>query len=253
MAIERIGEQNIEFQPRMAAEKIIPPDLSDQFEAVFLQSMFKTRCIDQHFTHETSSFITPNEGEAPPILNNEITPVATQAVTPDVKSVKSTLIQGSQSLDQFVKSIWPFARQAARLVGLDPKVLMAQVALETGWGKFIAKDTDGSISHNLFNIKALDADLSVKIKTTEYLTNTPVKMIASFKKYPSVEDGFNDYIALISKDRYKTALTNAHDPDGYISALYQAGYATDPNYASKILSIYHGDELQNALERNGCY
>lgn len=157
-------------------------------------------------------------------------------------------------IDEFVKSIWPLAKQAASVIGLDPKILMAQAALETGWGKSVAKDADGTSSNNLFNIKTGNSQThdSVKIKTTEYIANTPIKMNASFRKYPSVEHSFNDYISLIKgSDRYQSALANAGNPDAYVHELNKAGYATDPKYGSKILSIYHGDELNQAIERCG--
>lgn len=158
------------------------------------------------------------------------------------------------SIDDFVKNLWPKAKEAASLMGLDPKILMAQAALETGWGQFMAKDTDGSSSNNLFNIKASHNSEyeSVKIKTTEYIANTPIKTSASFRKYASVEDSFNDYVSLIKgSDRYQNALASANNPERYINELGKAGYATDPNYGTKILSIYHGDELKQAMQRCG--
>ena len=131
---------------------------------------------------------------------------------------------------------------------------MAQAALETGWGKLVAKDEDGTSSNNLFNIKTgtnKEFD-SVKIKTTEYIADTPIKMTASFRKYPSVEHSFNDYVSLIKgSDRYQNALANATNPEQYVNELHKAGYATDPAYGNKILSIYHGDELNQAMQRCG--
>jgi len=240
MRIERVGEP----QSQIDTGKLTPPDRANQFEAVFLQSMLKTSCIDQHFTEDTSPVLTPCESEFPHSLNTELAPTETAPATPDIKHTPV-----SQSKAGFVQSIWPYAKQLSSLIGLDPKILIAQAALETGWGQFIAKNTDGSSSNNLFNIKAKNDDQSVKIKTTEYITDTPVKMMASFKTYPSLEHSFNDYLSLIKGERYKEALANTHDPERYVDALHQAGYATDPNYARKILSIYHGDELQQSLER----
>lgn len=157
-----------------------------------------------------------------------------------------------QGIDSFVKSVWPYARQAASLLGLDPKILMAQAALETGWGHFISKDASGVSSNNFFNIKAANEDESVEVKTTEFIANTPVKVTASFKKYSSAYTSFKDYVSLIKgSGRYEEALANAHDPQAYMMALHNAGYATDPQYANKVLSIYNGDELQQALMRNG--
>lgn len=247
MIIERMDGRPIEALSRIDTSKPASPDMTNQFETIFLQSILKTNCIDQHFTENISPIIAPCDSELPHALNAGLAPIEHTPVTSNIKQASL-----GQSIDEFVKSIWPYARQVSNLIGLDPKILMAQAALETGWGQFIAKDTDGNSSNNLFNIKAKNVDQSVSIKTTEYITDTPVKMMASFKKYPSLEHSFNDYLFLIKGDRYKIALANTHDPERYVDALHQAGYATDPNYAEKILSIYHGNELQQSLERNGC-
>lgn len=248
MAIERICAGDAISPAQINISKQAAPDMANQFEAVFLQSILKSGCIDQHFTDETSPFSGQCENKLPHELSAGIE-TSRLSVLPTEKKQPEI----SQSVDGFIMSIWPYAQQASNLIGLDPKILMAQAALETGWGQFIAKDTDGSSSHNLFNIKATHSDQSIKIKTTEYISNTPVKMTAAFKKYPSVEHSFNDYISLIKGNhRYQAALANTADPTHYINALHQAGYATDPDYANKILSIYNGDELQRVLERNGC-
>lgn len=167
-------------------------------------------------------------------------------------AVHSSKSQAPSSIDEFVSSIWPLAKQVASASGLDPKILMAQAALETGWGKFVAKDTDGSSSHNLFNIKSAtdSAHNSVTVKTTEYIADTPIKMQASFRKYASVEHSFNDYVSLIKgNERYQQAAAQAANPEAYVFELSKAGYATDPAYSNKILSIYHGNELNQAIQR----
>ena len=90
----------------------------------------------------------------------------------------------------------------------------------------------------------------MNVKTTEYIADTPIKMNASFRKYPSVEQSFNDYISLIKEnERYQTALASTSNPELYVNELHKAGYATDPNYGTKILSIYRGEELNQAIQR----
>ncbi len=247
MVIERISEREIEALPRIQAGKQAAQDIANQFEAVFLQSMLKSSCLDQHFTDEknecfdvpASRGVTAVSSDVHKSMDPQATP---QDVVPQIKL----------TVDDFVKSIWPYAQQVSTSLGLDPKILMAQAVLETGWGQCIAKDIDGGSSNNIFNIKAKKTDRSVKINTHEYITNTPVLMLASFKKYSSVAHSFEDYMSLVKGDRYKAALANADDPERYINALLCAGYATDPDYANKIVSIYRGDELQNVLARNGC-
>lgn len=233
------------------------PKSEAQCEAIYFQTLLKSECLEQHFIHESNPLEAKHLGNLQCDMDysheNKIQLAFDNSVdgvpTPSLVVPKQ---ESNVSIDQFVKSIWPYAQQAASLIGLDPKVLMAQVALETGWGRFIAKDVDGSSSYNLFNIKAHNVDEAVRIKTTEYQGDQAFKTTALFKKYPTVEQSFNDYITLIQENsRYKNALSHVDSPDRYVNALYDAGYATDPSYADKILSIYHGDELRQALERNG--
>ena len=247
MVVERVGDRQSNLHLRLDTTPKTSPEKLNQLEAVFLQTMFKSNCIDEHFTHESSSLITPCQSELPLALNRDITPTekCTDEPISEIKQIKL-----NQSKDDFIKSIWPFASAASQQLGLKPEILLAQIALETGWGQFVAKDTDGSSSNNLFNIKSKQSDSSVNIKTTEFLNNSSVKMMASFKKYSSVADCFKDYISLMSGERYKVALANANDPERYVNALHQAGYATDPDYSNKVLAIYHGDELKHAISNS---
>ena len=237
------------------------PVLNHPFEAMVLQSTLKTECVDQHFKRDDISPLQRPRPAACP-WDPELSP-HTQVLGAEMDRAGSRGQAAGRgesadmplAVDQFIQSTWAYAKNAARRIGLDPKVLMAQVALETGWGQFIAKKSDGSSSNNLFNIKSgvNNADDTVKINTSEYIDNAPVKMMASFKAYPSIEHSFHDYMALIEGNhRYQSAVANADAPKQYIDALYKAGYATDPNYAEKILSIYEGHALQQALKRNGC-
>ncbi|GEM_PF-1037849 len=257
MAIEAINENDVFRDKDPFAAVTRRSKIESQREAIYFQTLLKSECLEQHFIHESNPLETKSLGnfqcDTDYSYENKIQPALDTLVdsvsTPPLILPKQ---ESSVSIDQFVKSIWPYACQAASLIGLDPKVLMAQVALETGWGRFIAKDVDGCSSYNLFNIKAHNVDEAVQIKTTEYDGEQAFKTTALFKKYSTVEQSFNDYIALIQVDsRYKNALSHVDSPDRYVNALYEAGYATDPGYADKILSIYHGDQLQQALERNG--
>lgn len=260
MAIEKIGPGLPDSNSWAKLEKRqTAPDIAKQFDAVFLQSMQKSDSIEKHFIHEASPFAANKQENVACAVDRQTTPTTTQTnqlnqqpvtVNAEAPLAVKTLL----SADSFIQSIWPYAVQAASLIGLDPKLLMAQAALETGWGHFIVSDSQGNSSNNLFNIKSpkhYDGD-SVVIKTTEYLANTPIKMTASFKSYPTLEHSFQDYLDLIQGNaRYKEAVANAHDPKAYADALQKAGYATDPEYANKILAIYQGAELQQALDRAG--
>ncbi|MDP3268800.1 MAG: flagellar assembly peptidoglycan hydrolase FlgJ [Legionella sp.] len=282
------GLNELKLEAKNDANQALPA-VAKQFEGIFLQSMLKSMRMGQHFLDESSPFSGKNQTTFQEMLDGQYanniagtqgiglaTMLASQLKgtmnTPEKEGIPMTtapsrnqvpsspLVNHPQTkdesspngIDDFVKSLWPKAKQAASMMGLDPKVLLAQAALETGWGKFVAKDANGTSSNNLFNVKAGSSHDSVTIKTTEYIADTPIKMNASFRKYPSVEHSFNDYVSLIKgSERYQTALANANNPEIYINELRKAGYATDPKYSSKILAIYNGEELNQAMQRCG--
>ncbi|MGB0663592.1 MAG: flagellar assembly peptidoglycan hydrolase FlgJ [Pontibacterium sp.] len=153
------------------------------------------------------------------------------------------------SPEGFVQSLMPVATEVATEIGVDPKVLLAQAALETGWGRYVIGQGSDENSHNLFNIKA-DSRWSgerVAAQTTEFVNGQPVAEVAQFRAYESYEESFRDYVRFIqSSPRYADALNQAHDPQGYIGSLQQAGYATDPEYAAKISRIFNSSILNTA-------
>ena len=144
---------------------------------------------------------------------------------------------------QFISQLWPHAQQAARELGVDPKLLIAQAALETGWGQAVIKTPQGGSSFNLFNIKADKSwqGKQAKALTVEFDGHVAKKESAGFRAYQSYRDSFNDYADFIKTNpRYGAALKNVSNPGRYMSELQQAGYATDPNFADKVMTIYHG-------------
>ncbi|WNJ94582.1 flagellar assembly peptidoglycan hydrolase FlgJ [Vibrio ruber] len=144
------------------------------------------------------------------------------------------------SPESFIRTLKPYAEKAARVLGVDASVLLAQAALETGWGTKVVANARGS-SHNLFNIKADRSWQGDKVatQTLEYADQTPVIEKASFRAYDSYQDSFDDYVNFLKKNpRYITALnTHQGDPTSFIEGIHQAGYATDPNYADKVLRV----------------
>ena len=143
---------------------------------------------------------------------------------------------------EFIATMLPMAEKAAKRLGVEPRFLVAQAALETGWGKSIIKQKDGTNSHNLFGIKATGWDgASAKVTTTEYVNGKATKEVAGFRAYDSFEHSFNDYVRLLeNNDRYKPALQVASasgNSERFVNELQRAGYATDPQYARKINQI----------------
>jgi flagellar protein FlgJ len=278
------GLNELKVQAKSDAQQALP-EVAKQFEGIFLQSMLKSMRMGQHFLDESSPFSGKNQATFQDMLDAQYASNIANSKSIGFASMLAKQLQktvggsdhkvpeamqmsvkhmsfinepakatSSEGIDDFVKSIWPKAKEAASVMGLDPKILIAQAALETGWGKFIAKDADGSSSNNLFNVKTgNNKDFeSVKVKTTEYIADTPVNMTESFRKYSSVEQSFNDYVSLIKgSERYQSALAHAGNPELYVNELHKAGYATDPMYGNKILAIYHGDDLNQAMQRCG--
>lgn len=145
---------------------------------------------------------------------------------------------------EFIQELLPVAEDVAKDAGIDPMIMVAQAALETGWGSKVINKENGTSSHNLFGIKAdhrWDGE-KAKVQTTEYREGVRLQSAAYFRAYDSVEDSMRDYVGFLQSDpRYKQALDNGKDPAKYFESLQSAGYATDPNYANKVISIMSGD------------
>jgi flagellar protein FlgJ len=144
------------------------------------------------------------------------------------------------SADEFVNTMLPMAKEAADRIGVDPRYLVAQAALETGWGKSVMRAQDGSSSHNLFGIKASSnwKGDSARAITSEFRNGEMVKETAEFRSYASYKDSFHDLVTLLqSNNRYQDVLKSADNPEQFVRELQKAGYATDPDYASKISQI----------------
>lgn len=149
----------------------------------------------------------------------------------------------------FVRRVLPLAEKAARRIGVNARALLAQSALETGWGKSV----DGAGSHNnFFGIKSDRRWQGQRqgMTTLEYQDGVAVKRHEAFRVYQSPEDSFGDYADFIlDNGRYQQAVSQAADPQAYVSALQDAGYATDPHYSNKVLGIMYGDTLNTILQQ----
>ncbi|MDP2571080.1 flagellar assembly peptidoglycan hydrolase FlgJ [Vibrio penaeicida] len=157
----------------------------------------------------------------------------------EVMATRAVSESAFDSPQQFVDKLKPYADRAARALGVDASVIIAQAALETGWGQKVVKNSLGS-SNNLFNIKAdkrWDGG-KVATQTLEVYDGVPVKEKADFRSYSSYQDSFNDYVRFLNDNpRYQTALQHEGDNKAFIHGIHKAGYATDPNYADKVLRV----------------
>jgi len=153
---------------------------------------------------------------------------------------------------QFISTLLPAARQVASELGVEPQLLLAQAALETGWGKHMISE-QGKPSYNLFGIKA-DAHWHgdvTGIATSEYRDGIKVNQQAQFRSYASYNESFRDYLQFLQTNgRYQQAIANPDNPRVFAKELQTAGYATDPDYAVKILRIYNQLTNAEATESN---
>ncbi len=150
---------------------------------------------------------------------------------------------------EFVERVWPAALSASRATGIPAQFLVAQAALETGWGKAELTAANGTPSRNLFNIKAGSGwqGQTVKVSASEYIDGRWTKQEDAFRQYGSYEESFADYARLLmNKPRY-ARVVGAQDASSFAQGLQQSGYATDPMYAAKLERIINGPLLRAAL------
>jgi flagellar protein FlgJ len=139
----------------------------------------------------------------------------------------------------FQEKLHEHAHAAEQTTGVPAKFMLGQAALETGWGKRMIRNADGSNSNNLFGIKA-GASWKGKVATavtTEYVNGKPQTKVEKFRAYDSPADSFRDYANMIAKNPRYEKVIGSSDAATFAQGLQRAGYATDPNYAAKLTRL----------------
>jgi flagellar protein FlgJ len=157
------------------------------------------------------------------------------ALTPPLRGDGS-----SPKVDAFVDKLAAPAQAASAATGIPARFIIGQAALESGWGKSEIKKADGSTSHNVFGIKATKdwTGKTVSTVTTEYVNGKPQRTVEKFRAYDSYQEAMTDYASVLkSNPRYAQVLNSSRDVAGFANGMQRAGYATDPHYAKKLLSI----------------
>ncbi|KXU89624.1 flagellar biosynthesis protein FlgJ [Paraburkholderia monticola] len=160
---------------------------------------------------------------------------ANSALTPPVRGDGS-----SPKVDAFVDKLAAPAQAASAATGIPARFIIGQAALESGWGKSEIKKADGSTSHNVFGIKAGNdwTGKTVSTVTTEYVNGKPHRTVEKFRAYDSYQEAMTDYASMLkSNPRYAQVINSSRDVNGFANGMQRAGYATDPHYAKKLLSI----------------
>lgn len=198
----------------------------------------KTIQEDSDLSHATKSNLNLYKQNSPSLNDNSLTtnPIINNTLTPKVENHKSSAL----SVTEFQAKMAPHVEEASRATGIPANLMLGQAALESGWGKREIKSADGTNSHNLFGIKATGSwdGKVVEATTTEYINGVKQKRIEKFRAYDNYADSFKDFAQLMQNNpRYQNVMSNMHDSQAYAKAMQKAGYATDPQYASKLANV----------------
>jgi flagellar protein FlgJ len=145
----------------------------------------------------------------------------------------ATAVQPSGDVADFIRQVGPLMRDAAQQLGVSPRILLAQAAIETGWGRSV-------VGNNLFGIKAGPSwtGATVSAATHEYENGQLVAIRDNFRAYPDYRASVQDFVALVKNSRrYQAALGSGDDAGAYAQALLAGGWATDIDYVHKLQAV----------------
>jgi len=152
---------------------------------------------------------------------------------------------------EFVVKYYPFALEAEKETFVPAIAIMAQAALESGWGKY-------AIGNNIFGIKFRTGDWkSQTVLTTEYSSDPKAfscqnvkskvydkdsgkykfKVWQYFADYETPKDAFLAHSELLLTYRYMNSRRYRHSPKRFLIAVWRCGYATDINYGRKMCNM----------------
>lgn len=166
---------------------------------------------------------------------NQPQPASAPAAAPGTAGATSA--SGQSRAAGFLQKMLPHAREAERQTGVPASFILGQAALESGWGRGEMRNADGTPSHNLFGVKAGASwkGATTEVPTTEFENGQPVRTRAAFRSYGSYTEAFADYARLLaSQPRYANVVRGATTAEAFAGGMQRAGYATDPQYASKL-------------------
>lgn len=215
-----------------------PPINSDDPPLITLTPAAQKDLLSQFWANANHSNIKPTfSGVSPAVLTERL---ATIKAGNTASSSETT----GQSRE-FVSEILPHARKIAQETGIPERFMIAQAALETGWGRHQIRCQDNQPSFNLFGIKAGKSwqGKVIETVTTEYIDGKPQKVTEKFRVYSSYEEAFRDYASLLQNNPRYASVLKSRSATAFAWGLQQAGYATDPNYANKLIKIIESDAL----------
>jgi flagellar protein FlgJ len=156
----------------------------------------------------------------------------------------------SEQASEFVRQVLPTIRQAAAALGVNPLGMLAQAALETGWGQRMPRTAEGNSSLNLFGVKAGSewSGARAVADTVEVSGGVAKQTRTAFRAYGSVAESVGDFARLLaSSPRYREAIGTGADARAYVQSIAKAGYASDPDYGNKLNDVLDSGTLRSAL------
>jgi peptidoglycan hydrolase FlgJ len=153
----------------------------------------------------------------------------------------------AEEVAEFSQKLMPLLQKAGQQLGVSPKVLLAQTAIETGWGRSV-------VGNNLFGIKAGSSWTGAKVEsaTHEYENGQLISINDAFRAYPNAEASVADFVSLVQNSpRYRAALGKGEDVVGYAQGLLAGGWATDINYVTKLHAVATSPSVTGAVAAAG--
>lgn len=187
-------------------------------------------------TREIADFIA--NGDGAPVLPSQS--AAWQAGMTAPAGALAVAQESRPDAATFMASLQPGLGEAARTLGVSEEIIAAHAALESNWGRQPVRTRDGRSTYNLFGIKAGAGWQGgvAEAMTTEVLGGNPVRMLDRFRAYADGSDAFRDYSHLLRDNpRYRGVLNAGDDAGAYAEGLVKGGYATDPDYARKLVQM----------------
>lgn len=174
-----------------------------------------------------------------PSISALIDMLSNSAVGRAAGAAVSAIRGAPRHIEEFVSRMTGAAHVASKESGVPAELILSQAALESGWGRREIRGEDGSQSYNLFGIKASPnwKGKVVNIMTTEYEDGVARKVMQPFRAYDSYAESFADYARLISRNERYSEVVKADSAEEAARSIQRAGYATDPAYADKLISI----------------
>jgi len=157
------------------------------------------------------------------------------------------------SPSDFVSQVMPAISAAATALGVSPLGILAQAALETGWGRRMPRTANGASSLNLFGIKADGGWVGGRASATtvEFSDGVASAKRTAFRAYDSIEQSVGDFANLMSSPRYRAAISAGKSALGYVQGIAGSGYATDPGYAAKLTAMLQSSTFKQAVAGSG--